>query len=223
MTRISAKNRTILFRIQQKTRSSVGPDACHPWTAATKHGWPQVVDARRRTRPAHYVWWEIMKGGIPPKKKVRKSCDNKGCMNPRHFYLDWISTHRPARTPQEKLLRQLLQNIYRFHAKTDRSGGPDACWEWQGERNHLGYGKHSLLGKRFAAHRFAWLLAHGEIPDDTDQRGTLCVCHTCDNRLCINPTHLFLGTSQDNIHDAMRKGRFRPHGVDIGPTEPICS
>lgn len=75
----------------------------------------------------------------------------------------------------------------------DRSGGPHACWP---------------LATTQGAARRAWVLANGAIPKDETGR-TLHVCHRCDNPLCCNPEHLFLGTARDNLQDMVQKGRYR--------------
>jgi hypothetical protein len=89
-----------------------------------------------------------------------------------------------------------------FHRLVKR-GAPDACWEWQGLRNRDGYGRVSKNGANTSAHRFAYTVAVGEIPSG------MFVCHACDNRLCCNPAHLWLGTAADNNHDRDAKGRSR--------------
>lgn len=78
------------------------------------------------------------------------------------------------------------------------------CREWLGQKDRNGYGSIGLGRKRVNTHRLAMALHLGLDLDDL--RG-LCVCHKCDNPACCEPSHLFLGTQRDNIHDAIVKGR----------------
>lgn len=98
------------------------------------------------------------------------------------------------------------KEVERLDSKTNKSGGPDACWPWIGSTNGKGYGQF-LMGpgkprRIFLAHRLAYFLSTGVDP------GSMCVCHKCDNPLCQNPAHLWLGTKIQNLHDCMAKGRF---------------
>lgn len=77
----------------------------------------------------------------------------------------------------------------------------NGCWVWRGPRNHGGYGRVHLRGKRYRAHRVLWQGLNGPVPEGFE------VLHRCDNRSCINPDHLFLGTAADNNHDMVAKGR----------------
>lgn len=91
-------------------------------------------------------------------------------------------------------LEKLLERI----VKTE-----SGCWEWIKGVNSKGYGVTCYNGKQCKSHRLIYTLIKGEIPD-----GLYC-CHTCDNRLCCNPEHIFLGTSKDNMLDASNKGRLK--------------
>jgi hypothetical protein len=88
----------------------------------------------------------------------------------------------------------------RFWSKIER-GGDDECWLWISGTDPYGYGRFKFGGQYFVAHRFAWRLSFGEIPEG------LCACHACDVRRCCNPAHLFLGTRADNTRDMVEKGR----------------
>lgn len=95
--------------------------------------------------------------------------------------------------------------IARFWSKVKR-GDANECWEWQAYRDRNGYGQVGLSKPRRLeyAHRVAWQIVNGPIPDG------LCVLHNCpdgDNPACCNPKHHFLGTRADNMTDKVRKGR----------------
>lgn len=95
----------------------------------------------------------------------------------------------------------------------------DSCWLWTGAKTAFGHGVvmckgTKRRGKVQKAHRVSWLLHFGPIEDG------LFVCHTCDVPNCINPDHLYLGTSADNTRDCLERGRIdrvkRPRGEKHG-------
>lgn len=89
----------------------------------------------------------------------------------------------------------------KFWSRVRRAGAND-CWPWLGARDG-GYGQLSYQGKIWRAHRLAWKLTRGSFRN--------FVLHRCDNPICCNPKHLFLGTQADNNRDRMLKGRDGDH------------
>jgi hypothetical protein len=114
--------------------------------------------------------------------------------------------------------------VARFWAKVHKT---ETCWFWTGNRvGKMGHGQYAQPrgadGKvrPVYAHRFAWTITHGDIPDN------LCVLHKCDVPVCVRPDHLFLGTQPDNLADARAKGRLRDgaHRIKVSDADmaDIC-
>lgn len=91
----------------------------------------------------------------------------------------------------------------RYWAKVNKTPG---CWYWLAATSANGYGYFSVNGKLQQAHRFSWELHNGLIPRGEGYHGA-CVLHSCDNRACVNPDHLVLGTQKNNMRDCVNKGR----------------
>lgn len=95
-------------------------------------------------------------------------------------------------------MRELKDRFWR-HVEV---GDCESCWNWTAYIGTAGYGRFNIGHNTIKnAQRIAWILTYGDIPDG------LQVCHHCDNRLCCNPKHLFLGTNYDNVMDKVKKGR----------------
>ncbi len=89
----------------------------------------------------------------------------------------------------------------KFWAKVDRPESHTQCWLWLPGKAVGPYGKAEMFGKQWLAHRLAFVLTHGTIPDE------LVVRHECDTPLCVKPQHLLLGTHYDNVLDKVQRGR----------------
>lgn len=95
--------------------------------------------------------------------------------------------------PSEMIEPQLIRKFWSFVDKTD-----DGCWEFRHKRVN-DYGRMKFQSKHIRAHRLSWEIHNGPIPDG------MYVCHHCDNKKCVRPDHLFIGTHRDNLNDFVSK------------------
>jgi predicted XRE-type DNA-binding protein len=111
--------------------------------------------------------------------------------------------------------RPLLTFEEAYDSFVSRINKTETCWLWDGMSGAFGktkmrYGLAWYQGKPWRAHRLAYYLFNGENPGD------LFVCHSCDTPMCVNPSHLRLGTHQDNMNDMKERGRRKGKGKCFG-------
>lgn len=97
--------------------------------------------------------------------------------------------------PKDKQQQLLKERLEKRLIKTND------CWGWTGPKDTNNYGSFRIGNKTFRASRVSWMIYRGPIYDG------LCVLHKCDNPICVNPEHLFLGTMKDNSQDMIKKNR----------------
>ena len=112
---------------------------------------------------------------------------------------------------------EAVTNVEAFWSRVDMTE-EDACWSWMGPKTDRGYGVYAPLpGVLLRTHRVAYALHNGGIDD------AMLVCHRCDNPICCNPKHLFLGTGSDNMQDMVAKGRNKPISGERNPSAKLTT
>jgi HNH endonuclease len=124
---------------------------------------------------------EITGMSYPTVRQVYNTCHNKLCVNPDHLVVG----------DSERFWHRVM--------KTEN------CWTWLGSKDKAGYGKfvYYLCNKKqhIRCHQFSYLITYGTL------QGGQCVRHLCNNRICVRPEHLALGSNQDNMDDKVRSNR----------------
>ena len=137
-------------------------------------------------------------------------CNNTGCSLRRKKCGTCLECEYPGRLKKLITIKTVVRPSpeQRFWGRV-KKGSSSECWTWMGSRSPKGYGMVTFRGKVSRAHRVAFML-----DAEQDIQG-LSICHHCDNPLCCNPKHLFLGTNLDNVQDKVAKGR-QMRGVKSG-------
>lgn len=120
---------------------------------------------------------------------VRRTLENFETWRNWTKFMDSGGRMQKRESVEERFARQIIKR------------GPDECWEWQAATTEGGHGQFGAGDIRTTAHRFAWALENGNIPDGQVVR------HSCDNPPCCNPKHLLLGTQLENMGDCVDRGR----------------
>lgn len=159
----------------------IEPNGCWLYQPYIKDGYDSLCLEGRPKQRARDLVYEIFNEKIPDNIKVFTTCKNKFCVNPNHVL--FISSDED-----------------RFWSYVNKKSDIE-CWEWFGSISKYGYGEIKIGQKVIKAHRLSWNIHKGNIPDG------LLICHKCDNKKCVNPSHLFLGTYMDNNRDRDNKDR----------------
>lgn len=205
----------IYRRVEKRTASE-----CWPWLGKSKQPAGQGlvrIDKRLMTVPR--LIWTALKGPIGDRQAVYATCGDSSCCNLAHLACGTRSSamHNRSRLGsklgrangyEEPPARQTRTTARPYPTLTERQirafwkkvikGGPEECWYWD-----RGYGLFTAAGRTLRAARVSFSLAFGDPPVHLD------VCHACDEPLCVNPAHLFLGNRSQNVKDSVKKGRFR--------------
>lgn len=195
------RNGPVMRPASERFAAFVSPEpnsGCHLWTGhLDPNGFGHIGAGGMGAGSikAHRLAWEMVNGPIPAGMVIRHRCGNRSCVNPDH-----MAPPAPRHDPADDAVR--------FMSKVAKDA-VTGCWIWKAFTYPSGYGCFCLGRRSGRAHRAAWELFRGPIPQG------LFVCHHCDVPACVNPDHLFLGRDRDNVADRDAKGR-QAKGESIG-------
>jgi hypothetical protein len=186
-------------------------DQCYIWKGITNTSGIPYINFREHkggkqtsfsvTRIVYDYYCGELKGN---RDYVLQTCGNKLCIRPEHLYLGRYTSRRNEKEPKLSEINligliRISEDLTSFVERTDY------CWNWTGTINKFGYGIITHKYYLYFVHRLAYVKHFGSVPEN------MFVLHKCDNRKCINPEHLFIGTNRDNVDDMLNKER-QPRG-----------
>ncbi|MDE2024909.1 MAG: HNH endonuclease [Patescibacteria group bacterium] len=178
------------YELDKKTGCWIWQRSCtwrgDPRISKTKDGKTKYFRAKR-------ISYEIYNGKIPKDNFIKHICKNIKCINPAHLNLG-------NKCGKER--KSILERFENSYIKNEKTG----CWEWIKGLDRQGYGQihdYDKQGKRITryAHRISFEIYKHKIPNNK------LICHSCDNPKCVNPKHLWIGTTQENVDDKLKKNR----------------
>lgn len=186
-------------------------DSCWLWRGWTGGDGYGRTAAEGRSAIAHRVSYQLFNGEIPEGLIVRHTCDTPACVRPDHLILGTSKDNAEDIVRHGRKAKRFLNRRPNGWFKSPRAKDlflqdvekTPGCWVWQGLTDRLGYGQVSRRGKCCSAHRVAYELFNGPIPNG------LHVRHACDNPSCVRPDHLVVGTHRQNIQDAIERRRHQ--------------
>jgi hypothetical protein len=159
----------------------VDTNNCWHWIGTKNLQGYGTISVNGKNVMSRRLMYSLRKRPLESNEYLLSLCKNKLCINPEHH----------------------CTTLEAFDLNIIKGENINDCWEWSKGQNGMGYGAFNIKGKPFLVHRLMYERHNGKIPDG------MHILHSCDNPICLNPKHLFIGSQKDNVHDMIQKNRDR--------------